>query len=54
MLLQIHDELVCEAPEDELEAAVGVLREAMVGAYPLTPPLAVDTGIGATWLDAKG
>jgi DNA polymerase I len=53
LLLQIHDELLLEAPADEADRAAAVVRRAMVGAYPLDPPLAVDVGIGETWLDAK-
>ncbi|MFN8109938.1 MAG: DNA polymerase I [Thermoleophilia bacterium] len=53
LILQIHDELLFEVPEDEVDRAVALARQAMVGAYELTPPLAVDTGIGATWLEAK-
>ncbi len=53
LLLQIHDELLLEAPAAEADRAAAVVRRAMVGAYPLDPPLAVDVGIGETWLDAK-
>jgi DNA polymerase I len=53
LLLQIHDELLLEAPADEADRTAAVVRRAMVGAYPLDPPLAVDVGIGETWLDAK-
>lgn len=53
LILQIHDELVLEAPAEEAARAAAVVRAAMVGAYPLDPPLAVDVGTGETWLDAK-
>jgi DNA polymerase-1 len=53
MVLQIHDELLVEAPADEVDAVAAVVRDAMVGAYPLDPPLVVDTGVGETWLSAK-
>jgi DNA polymerase-1 len=53
LILQIHDELLVEAPEDEAVRAGQVVRQAMVGAYELDPPLAVDVGIGETWLEAK-
>jgi len=53
LILQIHDELLFEVPEDETERAVAIAREAMVGAYELDPPLSVDTGVGRTWLEAK-
>jgi DNA polymerase-1 len=53
IVLQIHDELLLEAPEGEAEQATSLVREAMVAAYPLDPPLVVDTGAGETWLEAK-
>ena len=52
-MLQIHDELLVEAPDVEQTAATRILREEMCGAYPLDPPLAVDVGVGDTWADAK-
>jgi DNA polymerase I len=54
LILQIHDELLLEAPAGEAGRAGSMVREAMVGAYDLDPPLAVDVGTGETWLDAKG
>jgi DNA polymerase-1 len=53
LILQIHDELLVEAPADEAVRAGQVVRQAMVGAYPLDPPLGVDVGIGESWLEAK-
>jgi DNA polymerase-1 len=53
LILQIHDELLLEAAEGEASRAASIVREAMVGAYPLDPPLAVDIGTGASWLEAK-
>jgi DNA polymerase-1 len=53
LILQIHDELLVEAPEEEATRAGQVVRAAMVAAYDLDPPLAVDVGIGDTWLEAK-
>ncbi|MEW6583871.1 MAG: DNA polymerase, partial [Actinomycetota bacterium] len=53
LVLQIHDELLLEAPEGEAAAATRLVRQAMVDAYPLDPPLVVDTGSGETWLEAK-
>ncbi len=53
MLLQIHDELVFEAPVDELEAAEALIRECMEGAFPeLCVPLVVDIGHGNSWATA--
>jgi DNA polymerase-1 len=53
MLLQIHDELVIEVPEDEAEDVAGVTRELMEGIVDLTVPLKVDVAIGKTLADAK-
>ena len=53
LILQIHDELIVEAPESEAEAASAILREAMTGAAQLSVPLVVDIGIGKSWFDAK-
>jgi DNA polymerase-1 len=53
LVLQIHDELLFEAPESEVEAAKEIVVREMAGAYPLDPPLAVDVGSGDNWLAAK-
>jgi len=52
MLLQVHDELIFEAPEDETEKAVKVIREVMENAAQLSVPLIADAGIGNSWADA--
>ena len=53
LVLQIHDELLFEGPEREMDSAVELVRREMVGAYDLDPSLAVDIGIGEDWLAAK-
>lgn len=53
MLLQVHDELVCEAPRGDAPAMADVLRAVMSGALPLRVPLKVDVACGDNWLDAK-
>jgi DNA polymerase-1 len=53
MLLQVHDELVCEAPRERAAAMADILREVMTGAMSLRVPLKVDVAWGANWLDAK-
>jgi DNA polymerase-1 len=53
LVLQIHDELLFEGPESEIEAASEIARTEMVGAYELDPPLEVDAGSGSDWLAAK-
>jgi DNA polymerase-1 len=52
LLLQVHDELVLEAPLRELEETTEVVRRAMSGAFALDVPLDVDVGHGANWLEA--
>ena len=52
LLLQVHDELVLEVPERELEETIAVVRGAMEGAVELGVPLQVDFGHGANWLEA--
>jgi DNA polymerase-1 len=53
LVLQIHDELLFETPEAEAEETSRIVREQMVAAYDLDPPLAVDAGIGDNWRAAK-
>ncbi|MBL8901276.1 MAG: DNA polymerase I [Planctomycetes bacterium] len=52
MLLQVHDELVFEAPEDEVERLKELVRETMQNVAALRVPLLVEIGAGANWLDA--
>jgi len=53
LVLQVHDELLVEAPEREVAAVKDALREEMVGAFDLDPPLAVEVGAGDDWHEAK-
>jgi DNA polymerase-1 len=53
MTLTVHDELVFEAPEAELEQAQVIVREEMEGVYALRVPLKVDLGVGKNWREAK-
>ena len=53
MLLQVHDELLFEVPEDELEPVRERVVERMEGAMRLEVPLRVDTGVGRSWYEAK-
>ncbi len=52
MLLQVHDELIFEVPEKELEATTAIVRDIMSGAAHLDVPLVVDIGHGANWDEA--
>jgi DNA polymerase-1 len=51
MLLQVHDELVLEVPEDEVEPVTALVVDLMENAYELRAPLTVDTKVGSNWLD---
>jgi DNA polymerase-1 len=53
LVLQVHDELLLEAPDAEVSSIKELVREEMCSAYPLDPPLAVDVGAGDSWADAK-
>ena len=53
MLLQVHDELVFEAPPGEVDALAELVREQMEHVVPLEVPLVVDIGVGPNWLEAK-
>lgn len=49
MLLQVHDELVFDCPENELEAVAGIVRETMQSAFELVVPLKTDAKAGPNW-----
>ena len=52
MILQVHDELVFEVPESQVEALTELVRQRMEGVVALRVPLRVDVGVGATWREA--
>jgi DNA polymerase-1 len=54
ILLQVHDELVIEAPHEEVETVAEVVRQEMQRAGELSVPLVADVGVGDNWLNAKG
>lgn len=54
LILQVHDELIVEAPEAEAEAVAQILTEEMENAVSLRVPLIAEAVIGKTWFDAKG
>ena len=54
LILQVHDELIVEAPENEAEKAAEIIKEEMENAVTLKVPLTADAHIGKTWYDAKG
>jgi DNA polymerase-1 len=51
MILQVHDELLFEAPPEELAELRGIVKPAMEEVYPLRVPLVVDIKSGANWRD---
>jgi len=53
MILTVHDELVFEAPESELDSARAIVKAEMEGAYLMRVPLRVEVGVGKNWKDAK-
>ncbi len=53
MVLQVHDELVFDAPQNEIKELTEIVRDKMTGAIRLKAPLEVDIGVGSNWLEAK-
>ena len=54
LILQVHDELIVEAPQEESVIVAKLLQEEMENAVSLDVPLTADAAIGETWYDAKG
>ncbi|MDO7712153.1 MAG: DNA polymerase, partial [Schleiferiaceae bacterium] len=52
LILQVHDELVFDAPRQELEKLQSMVKTSMESAYQLKVPLIVDVGLGDNWLEA--
>lgn len=52
MIMQVHDELIFEVAEEQLETVVDIIRNSMVGAAELSVPLVVDVGVGINWDEA--
>jgi DNA polymerase-1 len=53
LILQVHDELILNVPNNELEDVKQLLKENMENAIDLKVPLKVDMSTGASWYDAK-
>jgi DNA polymerase-1 len=53
LILQVHDELVVECPEQEVQAVSGLLQAAMEGIVTLSVPLVAEVSSGKSWYDAK-
>ena len=52
MLLQVHDELLFEAPIEEVEVAKNLIKTEMESAFETKVPLLVEVGVGDNWLEA--
>ncbi len=53
MLIQVHDEIIIEAPEDRALQVAEVVKETMETAWEFSVPLEAEAGIGENWLEAK-
>ena len=53
LIMQVHDELIVECPESEMERVKSLLAEEMEGAFPLAVPLTAEAHSGGNWLEAK-
>ncbi len=54
MILQVHDELIVESPQEEAETVKRILQEEMQGAVNLSVPMLAEAAAGRTWYQAKG
>ena len=54
LILQVHDEVICEVPPADLDAVTTIVLEAMSGAFDLRVPLEVNLSHGDSWAAAKG
>ena len=52
LILQVHDELIVEAPENEVEQVKRILKEEMEQVVSYSVPLTAEVGTGKTWLEA--
>ena len=54
LILQVHDELIVECPEEETERVKALLTREMVNAVNYSVPMKADSGAGRSWGEAKG
>ena len=54
LILQVHDELIVECPQEEQETVRALLTEEMEGAGNFAVPLVAEAGAGRSWAEAKG
>jgi DNA polymerase-1 len=53
MIMQVHDELLFEAPKGEVEQATEIIKREMEAAATLDVPLVAEVGVGDDWMSAK-
>lgn len=53
LILQVHDELICEVPEEKAQTVADILKEEMENAVSLSVPLRADVKIGRSWFETK-
>jgi DNA polymerase-1 len=53
LILQVHDELICEVPEEQADIAAQILKEEMENAVSLSVPLKADVKVGKSWYETK-
>ena len=53
MLVQVHDELVFDVPNNEVEIVIPVIKDTMENIYQMSVPLKVDIEYGKNWYEAK-
>ena len=53
LILQVHDELIVETPEDEVETVKALVSECMAGVMQLSVPLLATVSVGKTWYECK-
>jgi len=53
LTLQVHDEIIVEAPESKVEEVAKIIKTTMQNAYKLAVPLTAEVGLGDNWLEAK-
>jgi DNA polymerase I len=53
LLMQVHDELLVEVPNSEVDKVTEILKREMETAVELDVPLVADVGVGENWMDAK-
>lgn len=53
LILQVHDELIVDAADDEVDEVINILKTEMEGAVKLSVPLDVDIAVGKNWMECK-